>query len=149
MDKRHFMTIALEEAKKAYSLGEVPVGAVIVKKNKIIAKSHNETRTSNNPLRHAEIIVIEKASEHLQNERLIECDLYVTKEPCSMCAGAIVNSRVSRLIIGARDERYGACGTVLSVCGNRILNHIPKIEFGILENRSANLLKKFFKERRK
>lgn len=148
MKKTEFMEIALNEAIKGYKLGEIPVGAVIEKDDKIISSAHNLNRTLNNPTRHAEIIVIENASKILKNERLTGCNLYVTKEPCAMCAGAIIHSRISCLIIGTRDPKYGACGTALSICGNNKLNYIPEIEFGILETKSSEILKKFFQERR-
>jgi tRNA(adenine34) deaminase len=142
------MKQALLEAQKAFACGEVPVGAAIVKDGRIIALARNENRETNNPVRHAEIIAIETACAAIGNERLTDCDLYVTKEPCAMCAGAIVHARIRKLVIGARDIRYGACGTVLSVCGNQALNHVPEIEFGIKEKESAKLLKEFFKIRR-
>jgi len=126
MNEINFMQTALAEARDAFYRGEIPVGAV----------------------RHAEIIAIERACARIGSERLTGCDLYVTKEPCAMCAGAIVHSRIRRLVIGARDGRYGACGSVLSVCGNRSLNHVPEIEFGILEQDAAELLKEFFSLRR-
>ena len=142
------MKIALEEATSAFKKDEVPIGAVIVYNNKIISKSHNCTRTLKNPTRHAEIIAIEEAAKVLDNERLIGCEIYITKEPCAMCAGAIVHARFKRVVIGARDEKYGACGTVLDVCGNQKLNHRPDIEFGLLENESRLLLKRFFEQKR-
>ncbi|MCP4136902.1 MAG: nucleoside deaminase [bacterium] len=143
------MQAALEEARKAYDKGEIPIGAVLVKDGTIIARAHNQNRETQNPTRHAEIIAIEEACRCLGNERLTDTELYVTKEPCAMCAGAIVHARVKRLIIGAGDPRYGACGTVLSICGNPLLNHEPEIEFGLLEEESAQLLKSFFREKRK
>lgn len=149
MEKEYYMNLALELAREAYSAGEIPVGAVIVHGGRVIASARNTNRTQNNPTRHAEIIAIEAAAECLKNERLGGCDLYVTKEPCAMCAGAIVHARIERVLIGARDIKYGACGTALSVCGNSLLNHVPEIEFGILEEESSSLLKSFFKERRK
>ena len=148
MNDVDFMKIALECAREAAELGEIPVGAVVVKDGAVIAAARNENRESNNPVRHAEINAIEKACSAVHNERLTGCDLYVTKEPCAMCAGAIVHARIRRLVIGARDARYGACGTVLSVCGNTSLNHVPVIEFGLLEQESSALLKQFFRLRR-
>jgi len=148
MNKNNFMQKALEEAQEAYKQGEIPVGAVIVRDSEIIASAHNENRQIRNPTRHAEIIAIEIASNIINNERLIDCDLYVTKEPCAMCAGAIVHARLRKVIIGTKDSRYGACGTVVSICGNKLLNHVPEIEFGVLENESSRLLKKFFYDRR-
>jgi tRNA(adenine34) deaminase len=147
MNKEH-MLLALELAKKAYKRGEVPVGAVIVKDNHVIAAAHNRNRKRRDPTRHAEIIAIEKASRRLKKERLNDCDLYVTKEPCAMCAGAIVHARIRTVFIGARDSRYGACGTVLTVCGDSRLNHVPRIVFGVMEEESAGMLKDFFREKR-
>jgi tRNA(adenine34) deaminase len=147
-DDISIMKQALLEARKAFDSDEVPVGAAVVKDGRIIALGRNENRGTNNPVRHAEIIAIEAACSALGNERLTGCDLYVTKEPCAMCAGAIVHARIRRLVIGARDARYGACGTVLSVCGNPALNHKPEIEFGVMEEESSRLLKEFFKMKR-
>ena len=143
--KKDLMRIALEEARLAYEKGEIPVGAVIVKDGGIIARAHNRNREMNNPVKHAEIICIEEASRILNNERLVDCELYVTKEPCAMCSGAIVHARIKSVFIGTEDEKYGACGTVLNVCASERLNHVPKIEFGILREESSLLLKKFFK----
>lgn len=148
-EKESFMQIALEEAKKAFAKGEIPVGALIVKNGEIIARSHNTNREMNNAVKHAEIICIEEASRYLNNERLNGCTLYVTKEPCAMCSGAIVNSRLEKVIIGTEDDKYGACGTVLNICGNTILNHVPEIEFGILRKECSVLLKNFFSNLRK
>ena len=147
-DKNRYMRLALDEARAAFEAEEIPVGAVIVKDGAVIASGRNRNRGMNNPLLHAEIVAIERACAAIGNERLTGCDLYVTKEPCAMCAGAIVHARIRRLIIGARDARFGACGTALSVCGNPALNHVPELEFGILEEEAAELLKKFFKIRR-
>jgi tRNA(Arg) A34 adenosine deaminase TadA len=143
------MRTALAEAEAAAAMGEIPVGAVIVHEGRVIARAHNTNRSEQNALRHAEIIAIEAASRARGNERLNGCDLYVTKEPCAMCAGAIVHARIRRLIIGTEDIKYGACGTVLSVCGNPLLNHMPQIEFGLLREASQALLKQFFEKLRK
>lgn len=148
MDDTIFMQAALALAREAAASGEIPVGAVIVKDGAVISSARNDNRETGNPVRHAEIIAIEKACGAIGNERLTGCDLYVTKEPCAMCAGAIVHARIRRLVIGARDSRYGACGTVLSVCGNRSLNHVPEMEFGLMEEEAAALLKEFFLGRR-
>ncbi len=148
MSDTDFMKRALEKAVRSSHDDEVPVGAVIVHEGEIIASAGNETRKSKNPLRHAEMIAIETASRLLGSERLGGCELFVTKEPCAMCSGAIVHARIRRVIIAARDHRYGACGTVLSVCGSELLNHCPVIEFGLLEEESSSLLKKFFRKRR-
>ncbi|HSA13430.1 MAG TPA: nucleoside deaminase [Spirochaetota bacterium] len=143
-----FMELALGLAAEAGELDEVPVGAVIVRDGMVIARARNSNRSDNCATRHAEMIAIEQASRILGNERLVGCGLFVTKEPCAMCAGAIVHARIERLVIGARDRKYGACGTVLDVCGNALLNHVPAIEFGLLEERSVGLLQNFFKKKR-
>ena len=148
MTEEEFMGAALTLAGEAYIRDEIPVGAVIVKDGVIISCGSNENREKNDATLHAEIIAIKKASEYLGNERLTGCDLYVTKEPCAMCAGAIVHSRIRRVIIGAEDVKYGACGTVFDVCGNSRMNHIPEIKFGLLRERSSSLLKNFFQEKR-
>lgn len=148
MTDEYFMEEALRLAEEAFSLDEIPVGAVIVRDNKIISTGYNRNRELNDPTMHAEIIAIRGACNVSSNERLAGCQLYVTKEPCSMCAGAIVHSRIERVIIGAEDIKAGACGTVLDICGNPILNHRPQIVFGIKKNESAALLKKFFQQKR-
>ena len=148
MDDKHFMSAALDEARRAFQEGEIPVGAVIVLDGRIIAVSHNVNRAAAVPTRHAEIIAIENAAEYMKNERLTGCTLYVTKEPCAMCAGAIVHARLEKLVIGARDVRFGACGTVFQVCGNPAMNHVPEIEFGVLGDETAGLLQEFFRIRR-
>lgn len=143
------MQIALDEAEKAYQKGEIPVGAVIVKDDIIIAQAHNENRAAKNPVQHAEILVIEEACRILDNERLNDCRLFVTKEPCAMCSGAIIHSRISSVIIGTRDIRYGACGTVFNICGNEKFNHIPSLVFDVLQEESSQILKNFFLTKRK
>ena len=149
MDKVSYMKRALDLAYEASLDGEVPVGAVIVYEGQIIAEAGNSTRRDNNPTMHAEMRAISMASQILGNERLTECDLYVTKEPCVMCSGAIVHARIRKVYIGASDKRYGACGTVFSVCGNSLLNHIPEIEFGICEHECSAILKNFFRQKRR
>lgn len=139
-----YMDIALEEAKLAACEDEIPVGAVIVKDETVIARAHNKTRQYSDPTAHAEILAIKDAAHFLHNERLTGCLLYVTKEPCAMCAGAIVHARIEKLFIGTRDYRFGACGTVLTVCGSSQLNHIPEIVFGIQEEKCKKLLQDFF-----
>ncbi len=148
MTDEDYMRIALQEAKAAAIEGEIPVGAVLVHDGSIIARARNANRASHDPTRHAELDAIRLATRAFGNERLLECKLFVTKEPCAMCAGAIVHARIKRLIIGARDEKYGACGSVLSVCGNEKLNHVPQIVFGVLEKESSLLLRQFFEELR-
>jgi tRNA(adenine34) deaminase len=143
-DDTIYMDIAFEEAKLAAHEDEIPVGAVIVQGDTVIARAHNKTRQCSDPTAHAEILAIKDAAGYLHNERLTGCSMYVTKEPCAMCAGAIVHARIERLIIGTRDNRYGACGTVLTVCGSSQLNHTPEIVFGIKEIECKKLLQDFF-----
>lgn len=143
-----FMVMALEEAQKAYKQGEVPVGAVIVKNGKIISKAYNITKKTKNAIAHAEILAIDEACKKLKNERLVDTELYVTLEPCAMCAGAIVQARIPRIIIGTRDFKSGAANTVLNVLENKNLNHKAELVFGILEEECSDILKIFFKELR-
>ncbi|MDO5491165.1 MAG: tRNA adenosine(34) deaminase TadA [Bacillota bacterium] len=144
-----FMRRALAEAKKAETLGEVPVGAVIVHDGRVIARGHNRTQTDRDPTAHAEMIAIREAAKVLGGWRLPDCVMFVTLEPCSMCAGAIVWSRIDRLIIGAMDPKAGACGSVFNIPQERKLNHYTQIETGLLADECGGLLKAFFRERRK
>ena len=146
--KNDYMRLALEEAKKAYSKDEVPVGAIIVYNNEIIGYGHNLKETSQDVTSHAEIMAIKQAQEHLKIWRLEDCDMYVTLEPCVMCAGAIIQSRIKNLYIGAKDPKGGASGSVINVF-NEPWNHQVNLEFGIMEEESSELLKKFFKKLRK
>lgn len=148
MTDEEFMERALVKAGEAFVREEIPVGALIVKDDVIISTASNENRQKNDATLHAEIIAIRKASDYLKNERLTDCDLYVTKEPCAMCAGAIIHARIKRVIIGTEDFKYGACGTVFDVCGNSLMNHVPKIQFGVLREKSQAMLQKFFQEKR-
>ena len=143
------MKEALKEAKKAYKKLEVPVGCVIVKDGKIIARAHNLKETKYDTTKHAEILAIQKASKKLESWRLIDCDMYVTLEPCPMCAGAIIQSRIKNLYYGASDEKTGAVGSVLNLMEDFKFNHIVNVEKGILKNDCENLLKDFFRELRK
>ena len=143
-----FMREAIIEAEKAAAIGEVPIGAVIVRNGEIIARAHNERETGKDATRHAEIIAIEKACAALHGWRLIGCDLYVTLEPCPMCAGAIVNSRIVRVIYGASDLRAGAFGSVLNL-NDYPLNHKPLVEHGFMKEECAKVLSDFFADRRK
>ena len=144
-----FMKEALKEAKKAYNKLEVPVGAVIVKDGKIIARAHNQKETKTDTTNHAEILAIQKASKKLKSWRLIDCEMYVTLEPCSMCAGAILNSRIKKVYIGASDEKTGAVGSVLNLFTDYKFNHKVLYEKGILESNCKDILQEFFKELRK
>jgi len=143
-----YMAAALKEAEKAYDSDEVPVGAVIVHEGKIIAKAHNQMKLLKDPTAHAEILAITQAASYLANERLINTIMYVTIEPCSMCAGALVLARVKRLVYGADDPRTGACGSLFNVADNKKLNHRDNVTKGLLERESASLLKEFFSRRR-
>ncbi|MGB4268845.1 MAG: tRNA adenosine(34) deaminase TadA [Spirochaetota bacterium] len=143
-----YMRMALDEAMQAFSEDEIPVGAVIVCNDTVIAKAHNKTRQCSDPTAHAELLAIQDAAAVLRNERLTGCCMYVTKEPCAMCAGAIVHARIEKLYIGTADSRFGACGTVLTVCGNPLLNHKPEIVFGILGKECREVLQDFFKKLR-
>lgn len=139
-----YISEALKEAEKAFDSGEVPVGAVIVHDGKIIARAHNQIKLLKDPTAHAEILAITQAASYLANERLINTAIYVTIEPCSMCAGALVLARVKRLVYGAGDPRTGACGSVVNITDNKKLNHRVKVTKGVLEKECAGLLKEFF-----
>lgn len=143
----HFMGEALKEAEKALSLGEVPVGAIIVKDNKIIARAHNLRETLNDPTAHAEIIAIKKASETLQNWRLTGCSLYVTLEPCPMCSGAIIQCRIRNVYIGTFDDKVGCCGSVFNLMNNEYLNTHINIKW-MYDNKCSEILSDFFKQKR-
>lgn len=143
-----FMKEALKEAKKAYDKLEVPVGCVIVKDNKIIARAHNLKETKMDTTKHAEILAIQKASKRLESWRLLDCEMYVTLEPCSMCAGAIINSRVRKIYIGALDEKTGAAGSVLNLFEDYKFNHHVEVETGVLKEECETILKDFFRELR-
>ena len=144
-----YMKEALKEAQKAYKKLEVPVGAIIVKDGRIVARAHNLKETKNDTIKHAEILAIEKASKKLGNWRLIDCEMYVTLEPCPMCAGAIVNSRIKKVNIGAMDEKTGACGSKLNLLQDFNFDTKVDMEIGILENECRELLQKFFVALRK
>ena len=143
-----FMKEALKQAEKAYEKLEVPVGAVIVKDNKIIARAYNQKETKNNTINHAEILAIEKASKKLNSWRLLDCEMYVTLEPCSMCAGALIQSRIKKVYIGAMDKKTGACGSVLNLLEDYKFNHKVEVETGVLHDECEEILKKFFRELR-
>ena len=148
MDKEFFMKEALKEAKKAYKKEEIPVGAVIVKDGEIIGRGHNLKETKKNTIKHAEIIAIEKASKKINAWRLENCEMYVTLEPCVMCSGAIINSRIKKLYIGTEDSKTGACGSVLNIF-EYPFNHKVDIEKGIMKDECEKIIKQFFVELRK
>ncbi len=147
--EKYFMKQALKEAEKAYKKLEVPVGAIIVKDGKIIARGYNQKETKTDTTKHAEIIAIQKASKKLQSWRLIDCEMYVTLEPCSMCAGAIINSRLKKVYIGTMDKKTGAVGSVLNLFEDYTFNHKVESKTGVMQEECEQILKKFFKELRK
>jgi len=143
-----FMTEALKEAKKAQDKNEVPIGAVIVKDNKIIARGFNRCIIDQDPTAHAEIVALRKASKKLNNYRLNGCSIYVTIEPCAMCAGALVNARIEKIFYGADDKKAGACKSIFKVVNNKKLNHRIEFKSGILKEECADIIKKFFEKKR-
>ena len=144
-----YMKEALKEAKKAYEKDEVPVGAVIVKDGKIVARAHNIKETKLDTTCHAEILAIKKASKKLESWRLEGCTMYVTLEPCPMCAGALIQSRIDKVVIGTMDYKTGACGSVLNLLKDFKFNHTVQVETGILKEECESILQDFFKELRK
>lgn len=148
MNDEQLMQEAIEEAKKARKLKEVPIGAVIVHNGEIIARGYNVRETTQETLSHAELIAMEKANAHIGSWRLEDCTLYVTLEPCPMCAGAIVQSRVARVVFGASDPKAGACGTLMNLLDDERLNHQVESTGGVLKEACSQLLKDFFKELR-
>ena len=144
-----FMKAALKEAEKAAAMGEVPIGAVVVKDGIIIGRGHNKTETAKDPTAHAEMEAIRAASAVLGGWRLLGCDMYVTAEPCSMCAGAIVWSRIENLYIGTMDPKAGACGSVFNIVQEDKLNHQVNVTTGILQEECSRLLKDFFRSLRR
>ena len=145
---RKFMEIALEEAQKALSIGEVPVGAVLVQDGNIITRGHNQREWRQDPTAHAELIVIQEAADKLRSWRLVDTTLYVTLEPCLMCAGAMLQARIPRLVLGTRDPKAGACGSLYTVHKDSRLNHQIDIVHGIKEKACRNILKDFFQQLR-
>ena len=143
------MRAALLEAECAYEEGEIPVGAIVLLQGKIIGRGHNQVERLKDPTAHAEIIAITAAAAHQSSKWLYEADLFVTKEPCAMCAGAIVHARVKNLIFGASDEKAGACGSIMNIVQHPKLNHRVNIIKGIEEAKCASLLQSFFEKLRK
>ncbi|BAE05743.1 MULTISPECIES: tRNA adenosine(34) deaminase TadA [Staphylococcus] len=144
----YYMKLAIEEAKKAQKLGEVPIGAIIVKNNEVIASAHNLRETAQLPTAHAEHIAIERASKVLGSWRLEGCTLYVTLEPCVMCAGAIVMSRIPKVVYGATDPKGGCSGSLMNLLEESQFNHRAEIVKGVLEQECGDLLRNFFRELR-
>lgn len=148
-DDTYFMKEALKEAQKSYELDEVPVGAIIVKDNKIIARGHNLREKQFDPTAHAEIVAIKKACKKLKSWRLVNCKMYVTLEPCAMCAGAILWARIDEVVFGAQDLKGGALGTCFNLYEQKGLNHYPKIKRDVLKEETSRILSEFFKNKRK
>jgi tRNA(adenine34) deaminase len=144
----YFMRLALEEALLAFDEGEVPVGAVLVKNSKVIAKVHNQRETTKDPTGHAEIIALKHGSKEEENWRLTDSTLYVTKEPCIMCAGAMVNARLGRLVYGCKDEKGGAVDSLYRLLSDKRLNHQVEVISCILEEECSEILKRFFQNHR-
>ena len=143
-----WMQIAIQEAVKAKEMGEVPVGAILVKDDLIIARAHNKPISTNDPTAHAEIHLLRAAGEELKNYRLPGTTLYVTLEPCAMCLGAIMHARIERVVFGAHDQNTGVCGSSENFMEASCFNHKIDIASGVLENESKQLLKNFFNSRR-
>lgn len=144
----NYMKLALEEAKKAERIGEVPIGAIVVKDGEVIARAHNLRETVQQPTAHAENIAIEKAAEALGSWRLEDCTLYVTLEPCVMCSGAIVMSRIPRVVYGASDPKGGCSGSLMDLLQEPRFNHRAEVVSGVMEDECSQLLKDFFKQLR-
>jgi tRNA(adenine34) deaminase len=143
-----FMELALQQARLAPRVGEVPIGAVLVVDNLVIAAAHNYREISQDPTAHAEVIIIRKAAEQLKTWRLTDSTLYVTLEPCPMCAGAIMQARIPRLVFGAWDPKAGACGSILDIPSERRFNHRVQVIGGLHEEESRRLLQEFFRSKR-
>lgn len=143
-----WMQYAYREAEKAYEKKEIPIGAVIVFDNMIIGKGHNQVETLNDPTAHAEIIAITSAAEYLTSKVLLGCTMYVTLEPCPMCAGAIVLAKIEALYFGAYDNKSGACGNVMNITNNKSLNHQLSVTGGIMDDKCGELIRSFFDVKR-
>lgn len=143
-----FMREALEEAQKAYSLDEVPIGAVIVKNGEIIGKGHNLRESQKDPTLHAEMVAIRQAAAALGGWRLTDCDLYVTIEPCPMCAGAVLQARIRRVVFGARDPKAGCAGSLYNLLEDSRFNHQTKVMEGIMKEQCSQIMKAYFQQKR-
>lgn len=143
------MTLALKEANKAREIDEVPIGCVIVKDNKVIARGHNLRESKQDPILHAEMVAIRKASKKLKSWRLEGCDIYVTIEPCIMCSGAIIQSRIKTVIYGAPDLKGGGLGSSINVLDANGINHRPEVISGVMKDECAEIISNYFKEKRK
>lgn len=144
-----YMRLAIDEAKKAEMIGEVPIGAIIVYDKKVIASGYNQREKNQTTLSHAELLAIKAANEYIGSWRLEDCTLYVTLEPCPMCAGAIVQSRIPRIVYGANDPKAGCTGTLMNLCNEKRFNHQSNVTSGVLAEECGTMLTNFFKEIRK
>lgn len=149
MENEKYMKEAIKQAKKAYAIGEVPIGCVIVYEGKIIGRGYNRRTIDKNPLAHAELIAIKKASKKIGDWRLEDCTLYVTLEPCQMCSGAIVQARVKKVVVGCMNPKAGCAGSILNLLQVEQFNHQVELETGVLEEECSEMMKNFFKELRK
>ena len=147
-DDSFWMSEAFKLSEKAFSNDEVPVGAIVVCYDRIIGKGYNQCESLNDATAHAEILAITAASNTLDNWRLNECTIYVTKEPCTMCAGAIINSRLKRLVFGAYDDKKGACGSLYQICGDKRLDSETIVQGGVMEEQCISIIKEFFSLKR-
>ena len=149
VDDEYWMSLALDEARIAAAQGDVPVGAIIVRGEEVLAKGHNRRELDGDPLAHAEIIALRNAARSIEGWRLVGCRMYVTLEPCAMCAGALVNSRIESLVFGARDPKAGYCGSLGDLTRDPRLNHRLKVEEGVLAESCGQILKDFFRALRR
>jgi len=148
-EHKKWMKLAFREAEKAYERGEVPIGAVVVKNEQIIGRGYNQCESLTDPTAHAEIIAITSATNTIKNWRLENCSLYVTKEPCPMCAGALINSRIDMVIFGMYDEKEGCCGSLYQLCRDPRFKHQLAVKGGVMENSCRLIMQEFFKKQRK
>ena len=148
-DDAAWMRLALEEASLAVQAGEVPVGALVIKDREIVGRGHNRSLLDHDPSAHAEIVALRQAAARLENHRLTGCEMFVTIEPCAMCAGALVHARVARLVYGASDPKAGAVSSVFEVVNHPGLNHKMEVKSGVLERECSEILQQFFRKRRK
>ncbi len=148
LEREKYMALALMEAEKAYEKDEVPIGAIIVQNGKIIAKAYNRKNKFRDALLHAEMEVIKKAQKKLDDWHLTDCDLYVTLEPCPMCAGACINARIRAIYFGAYDPKAGCCGSLYNLPADKRFNHRPEVVGGLCEEECGAILTKFFKQKR-
>ena len=148
IDHEKWMKVAFREAEKAFEKGEVPIGAVVVKKGQIIGRGYNQCESLTDPTAHAEIIAITSASNTIKDWRLKDCQLYVTKEPCPMCAGALVNARIDKVVFGMYDEKEGCCGSLYQLCRDNRFKHQLIVKGGIMKDPCTLIVQEFFKKQR-